>query len=163
ETRIAEYAFGPDRIAVASHLDRSLSRLTLLIRHEGSWDAGTKRLSLARLEGELGKARIALSGNVDDPGPRARLELRARGAGVDFGDLLSYLAAADQKLVAGVRGSGRMSFDLGIGGALGPGRLPVLNGMVTVANASLRYPQAKAPVDRLSFTARFVPDQVEIG
>src|SRR5206468_2224630 len=109
------YAFGADTVAVAARLNPSLAKLVLAIRHDGSFDTRTKRLALERLELGLGRAAIRLRGTVDDPGPRARLDLRARGEGIDFGEVLSFLAAADAKLVSGVRGAGRMRFDLGIG------------------------------------------------
>ncbi|TMQ72778.1 MAG: AsmA family protein, partial [Candidatus Eisenbacteria bacterium] len=127
-TEITDLAFGSLAAARIADLDHSLAALRWKLDHQGVFDAGQKRLALQRLALGFGKTEIALSGVVDDPGPRARLDLRAKGARVDLGDVLEFLAAADAKTVSGIRGSGRLDFDLEIRGALGPDRLPEIRG-----------------------------------
>ena len=112
---------------------------------------------------KLGKAEITMSGLIDDPGPAARLDLRARGTGVDFGDVLGYLAAADAQAVHGVWGSGTMDFDLALRGALGAQAYKAITGTLTVRDAAFRYPDAPLGVEALNFTAHFAPDSLGIG
>lgn len=163
ETEIAELAFGPMSASRVADLNRSLAKLEWRLVHDGKFDAQRKRLALGRLALRLGRAELAVSGVVDDPGPRARVDLRARGAAVDLGAVLSHLAAADARAVHGVSGAGRLDFDLRVAGALGPGRLPTLIGRLSVDNGSLRYPGAPAGIEGLAFTARFAPDSLGIG
>ena len=116
-----------------------------------------------RLAGRLGRAEFLLSGVIDDPGPRALLDLKARGSQVELGELLDYLAAADAKAVHGIKGGGRLDFDLSIRGLPGPRLLSGIEGTVRIANASFRYPGAPAGIEALGFTARFARDTVTIG
>ncbi len=163
ETAVSGLAFGPLAAARMADLNRSLATLDWRLAHDGKFDARQKRLALARLTLRLGRADLALSGVVDDPGPRARLDLRARGAGVDLGALLGYLAAAEAKAVHGIRGAGRLDFDLRLAGAMGPGRRPSMSGTLSVADGAFRYAGAPAGVEALAFTARFAPDSLGIG
>jgi hypothetical protein len=163
ETVLSDLAFGPLSASRLSDLNRSLAKLEWRVDHDGKFDARQKRLALGRLALRLGRTELALSGVVDDPGPRARLDLRARGAAVDLGAVLGYLAAAEAPAVHGVSGAGRLDFDLRVAGALGPGRLPTVIGTLSVADGALRYPGAPAGIDRLAFTARLAPDSLGIG
>jgi hypothetical protein len=163
ETVVSGLAFGPLSATRVADLNRSLEALDWRLVHDGKFDAKQKRLALGRLGLRLGRAEFALSGLIDDPGPRARLDLRARGAGVDLGEILGYLAAADAKSVHGISGKGRLDFDLHIKGSPGPGLLSGIAGTVRVADAAFRYPGASAGVERLAFGARFTPDSLTIG
>src|SRR6185295_7236683 len=103
-----------------------------------------------------------LSGLVDDPGPHARLDLKAKGSGVDVGEVLGYLAAADAKALHGIHGGGKLDFDLAIRGAMATGALPTITGTLSVAQGSFQYSGAPAGVEGLSFHARFARDSVGI-
>ena len=161
-TEIVSLAFGPLTAARLSDLNQSLAGLRWKIDHNGAYDAPQKRLALQRLSLGFGRAAVALSGVVDDPGPKARLDLRAKGTRVDLGEVLGFLAAADAKALNGIKGSGRLDFDLGIRGALAPGQLPVLSGALAVADGAFRYPGAPAGVQALALTARLAPDAVDV-
>ena len=104
-----------------------------------------------------------MSGTVDDVGPTARLDLKAKGSNIDFGDVLGYVAAADAKALHGISGSGRMDFDLGIRGGMGPAETKTVTGALAVKDAAFRYPGAPAGVDALNFTTQFAPDSLGIG
>jgi AsmA-like C-terminal region/AsmA family len=161
-TQVSDLAFGPTSARRLANLNSSLAKLDWVIDHDGRFDAASGRLTLAKLALELGRARISLAGTVDHPGPRATLDLRARGSNVELADVLSYLSAADAKAVHGIRGGGRLAFDLTVRGAIRPGRLPDLGGTLSVTDGSFGYPMAP-PVEGVRFTARFAPDVVEIA
>ncbi len=163
ETMISELAFGPSTASRLADLNQTLARLEWRIAHDGKFDAKQKRLALGRLTLRLGRTELALAGVVDDPGPRARLDLQTHGSAVDLGAVLGYLAAADARAVHGVSGSGRIDFDLRVTGTLGPDRLPALTGTMSVKDGALRYPGAPAGIDALAFTARLAPDSLGIG
>lgn len=162
-TQLSQYAFGKLTDARLSDLNASFAKLTLTATHKGVFDSGRKRLALERLDLGLGNAKLGLVGVVDDPGPKARLDLRARGEHIDFGELLSALAAADAAALHGVKGSGRLDFDLGVRGSMGPDAAKIVQGTLSVVDASFRYPSAPAGVEALNFTARFAPDSLGIG
>ncbi len=166
-TDISGVAFGPLSAARLSDLNQGLAKLEFHIEHDGKFDAETKRLALGKLALALGRTQLALSGVVDDVGPHARFDLRARGDGVDFGEVLRWLAVADAPAVAGLSGSGAMAFDLAIRGAApGPGApsaLPAVTGWLRVRDGAFRYAGAPADVRGLGFEARFAPDSVGIG
>jgi hypothetical protein len=143
---LTSLAFGPLAAARLTDLNQSLAALRWKLDHDGAYDTQRKRLALQRLSLGFGRAQVALSGVVDDPGPKARLDLRAKGSRVDLGEVLGFLAAADAKALNGIRGSGRLDFDLGIRGALAPGQLPTLSGALAV-----------------TLVARLAPDAVDIG
>ena len=161
-TTLSQLQVGPLAASGPSALGQELARLVWTIEHDGSFDGATRVLALRRLALGFGRARVALTGTVADPGPRAALDLQAKGQGLDLGDLLAYLAAADARAVNGIRGGGRLAFDLRVRGRAGPGTLPALTGTLAVADGSFRYPGAPAGVDGLAFTARFVPDAVTV-
>ena len=161
-TSLSRLALGPLTARGPADLDQSLARLVWVIEHDGRFDGAKRTLELDRLALGFGRARVTLSGTVVDPGPRATLDLRAKGEGLDLGDLLGYLAAADARAVNGIRGGGRAAFDLRVAGRTGPGLLPALTGSLSVSDGSFRYPGAAVGVDGIAFTARFVPDQVRV-
>ena len=162
-TRFSEFARGPLTAARRADLDQRLSRLTLGIEHQGTFDGAQHRLALERLALSLGTATIEFKGVVDGVGtPRPLARLEARGDGLDFGALLDAASAADVPAVKGVRGAGRVSFHLAVNGALGPGALPAIAGTVAVRDASFRYPGAPAGVSALSLDAVLSPDALEI-
>ncbi|MGH7732078.1 MAG: AsmA-like C-terminal region-containing protein [Candidatus Eiseniibacteriota bacterium] len=163
ETVFSSVAFGPLDATRLADLNRSLEALEWRLVHDGKFDAKQKRLALSRLGLRLGRAEFALVGVIDDPGPRARMNLRAQGSGVDLGELLDYLAAAEAKAVHGIRGGGRLDFDLHIAGSPGPRLLSSIDGTVRIADGTFRYPDAPAGIDALGFTARFAPDSLTIG
>src|SRR5262245_1663091 len=163
ETVISGLARGPMSAARLSDLKPFLGGLDWRLAHDGKFDAKQKRLALARLALQLGRTDLALSGVVDDIGPRSRVDLRAKGAGVDLGAVLGFLAAADAAALHGVSGGGRLDFDLAIRGAMAPGSIPAIAGTLTIADGAFRYPGAPAGVEALALTARFAPDTVAIG
>ena len=163
ETVFSGVAFGPLDAARLADLNRSLEALEWRLAHDGKFDAKQKRLALARLTLQLGRAQFGLTGLIDDPGPRARLDLHARGAQVDLGEVLDYLAAADAKAVHGIKGGGTLDFDLHIKGSPGPRLLSGIAGTLAISNGTLRYPETPAGIEALAFTARFAPDSLTIG
>jgi hypothetical protein len=162
QTELSGWASGPLSAARLSDLNQALADLTWKIEHDGAFDAQQKRLALRRLAIGFGRAEIALAGVVDDPGPHARLDLKAKGSRVDLGEVLSFFATADAKALAGIRGSGRLDFDLGIRGRMEPGRFPALSGALAVTQGAFRYAGAPAGVEGLTLGARFAPDSLTI-
>lgn len=161
-TTLSDLALGPLAARRIADLDPSLAKLEWVIDHDGRFDGATGRLALTRLSLGLGEATLALSGTIDHPGPRATVDLRARGQRVDLAALLEALSAADAKALHGIRGRGRLAFDLGIRGTLAPGRRPDVTGTLEVEDGAFGYPGAP-PVDGVRFTAHFAPDRVEIA
>jgi len=162
-TEITDVAFGPLSAAKLSDLDHSLANLKWKIEHDGAFDAKQNRLALQRLTLAFGKTEMALSGIVDQPGPKARLDLRAKGSQLDLGEVLAFVAVADAKAVKGIRGSGRLDFDLAVRGGIGPGQKPDLTGTLAIADGAFRYSGAPAGVEALSLVARLAPDEVQVG
>jgi hypothetical protein len=158
-TGLARGRLGARRL---SDLDRSLARLVWRLEHRGRFDGARKRLALERLSLDLGGARIAMVGIVDDPGPRARLDLRARGSGVELSQIMGFLAAAETRALSGIQASGKIDFDLGIRSRMGPGHLPDLMGTLRVSDGAFRYAGAPAGVEALGFTAHLAPDSLLI-
>jgi hypothetical protein len=162
-TRFSALATGPLTAARRSDLDQRLSRLTFGIEHRGTFDAAQHRLALERLAVSLGSATIEFTGVVDNVGSKRPLaRLQARSDGLDFGALLDAASAADIPALHGVRGSGRVSFDLTMNGAVVPGRLPAIAGAMTVRDAAFRYPGAPAGVSALSLDALLAPDSLNV-
>ncbi|MGH7740478.1 MAG: AsmA-like C-terminal region-containing protein [Candidatus Eiseniibacteriota bacterium] len=162
-TRLSGFASGPLTATRRADLDQRLASLTLEIEHRGTFDAAHQRLALERLAIRLGSAEIAFRGVIDGvggPQPLARLE--AHTDGLDFGALIDAAAAADLPALRGLTGSGRVSFDLTVNGAISPGRLPEIAGQVTVRDAAFRYPKAPVGVRDLSFDARLSPDSLNL-
>jgi hypothetical protein len=162
-TLVRNLAFGPLSARRLADLNQSLAKLELALEHRGKFDTRQKRLALERLALGFDRAEIALSGLVDQPGPNARIDLAAKASGVDLGDVLDYLAAADARALSGIRGSGTLACDVRARGSIAPGRLPELTGVLAVRDGAFRYPGAPAGVEALSFTARFAPDSLGIG
>lgn len=161
-TRLSRLAVGPLTARGPADLSQALAKLVWTIEHDGRFDAARNTLELERLALGFGRARVTLAGTVRDPGPRATLELRTKGEALDLGDLLGCLAAADARALNGIRGDGRVAFDLRVAGRAGPGVLPALTGTLSVAGGSFRYPDTPAGVDGLAFTARFAPDRITV-
>src|SRR5262249_24388257 len=74
ETVLSRLAFGPLSAARASDLNQGLAKLVWRVRHQGKFDAPSRRLALGELSLALGDARLALSGLVDSVGPRPRVD-----------------------------------------------------------------------------------------
>ena len=163
ETHVRDLVFGPLTATRASDMNQAFAGLDWRIEHQGTFDVARRRLALAKLALAFGRTELGVSGVVDEPGPEAAVDLAARGAGVDLGQVLGFLAAADARALNGIRAAGRLDFDLAIRGRLGPGRMPAVTGTMRVADASFRYPGAPAGVEKLGFTARFAPDSLGIG
>ena len=166
ETDITNVLFGPGSATRASELNQGLKALVWHLEHKGLFDAKQQRLAFEKLALKLGRTDLVLSGIVDQPGPRARYDLRAKGNRVDLGDVLKWVAVADAKAVQGISGRGQLAFDLAVRGAAPPaGRaasLPKIVGVLSLKNAAFRYPGASAEVSALALTARFRPDSVDI-
>ncbi len=162
-TTLTGFARGPLSAARLADLDQSLAGIVLAVEHRGRWDGPRKRLALERLALRMGKAEASFVGTIDDPGPRAALDLNGRGSNVDVAELLRALSAASLPALHGVSGSGRADFNLTARGALGPGRSPALTGVLRVRDGAFRYPGSALPVSGVAFTARFAPDSLGIG
>ena len=161
-TRLSRIAFGPLTARGPADLDQALAKLVWTVEHDGRYDGARNALELERLALGFGRARVTLAGTVTGLGPRATLDLRAKGEGVDLGDVLGYLAAADARALNGIRGGGRVAFDLRVTGRTGPGTIPAVTGTLSIAGGSFRYPGAAVGVDGIGFTARFTPDRVAV-
>ncbi len=166
-TELSQLAFGPLTATRVSDLDGRLAKLVFALDHRGKFDAASRRLALEQLALAMGKAKLSLSGVVDDPGPHARFDLRAQGDGVDFGELLSWIAVADAQAVKGLSGSGRMAFDVTARGAAAvpgaPPALPTLRGWLEVKDAAFRYAGAPADVKQLALRLDLAPDSVALS
>ena len=162
ETVIARLAFGPLSAARLSDLNQGLSKLEWHVAHKGKFDAPTQRLALETLALELGQTRLVCSGLIDDLGPRARYDLKARGENVDLAQVLSFVSVADAKAVSGISGRGRLAFDLNARGSAAPGTQPTLTGVLSLRDGAFRYAGAPAEVTGLTFGALFSPDSVRI-
>jgi len=161
-TTIRGLSFGPLAAARRSDLNTALAKITWVIEHRGKFDAGSKRLALERLGLAFGRTSLDVSGVIDDPGPQAAVDLRARGHDIDLGDVLRALAVADAAALHGIAGGGQLEFDLATRGRLGGARLPDVTGMLRVKNGAFRYPGAPAGVEALALTANFAPDSLGI-
>jgi hypothetical protein len=165
-TKVTNLAFGPLASARMADLNQGLAKLVFELEHKGKFDAKQNRLALEKLALALGRTELAVSGLVDEVGPKARYDLRAKGEGVDFGQVLSWVAVADAKAVQGLSGRGQMAFDLAMKGAAPAGgaamAIPALTGWLTVKDAAFKYAGAPAGVEGLSFSTRFTPDTVSI-
>ena len=162
-TRLSGVAFGPLAVRRPADLGQALAKLVWTIEHEGRYDAAAGELDLERVTLGLGRARLRFAGTVRELGPRAALDLRAKGEGLDLGELLDHVSAIDARALRGITGGGSLAFDLRVTGRLGPGVRPSLTGTLAVADGSFRYPGAAAGVDGLAFTARLAPDAVSVG
>lgn len=165
-TEVTGVAFGPLSAARLADLNQGLAKLVFHLEHQGKFDAKQNRLALEKLALKLGRSQLAVTGLVDDVGPRARFDLRAKAEGLDFGEVLAWIAVADAKAVKGLAGRGTMAFDLAAKGAApapgAPPVLPALTGWLTVKDAAFRYAGAPVGVEALSFSTRFTPDTVSI-
>jgi hypothetical protein len=166
-TDLSDLAFGRITATRLADLNQGLAKLKFHIEHAGKFDADSRRLALETLALSLGRTRLALSGLVDDVGPHARFDLRAKGDRLDLGDVLGWLAVADAPAVKGIAGGGELAFDLALRGAApAPGatpRPPSITGWLRVANGAFRYSGAPADVRGLAFEARFAPDSLGIA
>ena len=168
ETVVQGVARGPLGATRIDQLDRSLAGLRWRIDHDGVFDGATNRLDLKQLALRFGGTRVSLAGTVLEPGLHPRVDLRARGEGVDVGEMLGFLSRADARLLHGIRGDGALDFDLAVRGAVDPAaaasaaRLPDVTGSVRLANAWVQYPGAPARIDGLGFTARLGRDSLTI-
>jgi hypothetical protein len=155
-------AFGSLSARRREDLSGAIAGITWRLDHDGVFDSARKRLALEKLALAFGRAELAFQGIVDDPGPKARLDLRASGSGIELAEIIEILAEADARALSGLSGSGQVVFDLGVRGALGGEHLPDLTGTIGVRSGAFRYPGAEAGVEGLSFTARFAPDSLTI-
>jgi hypothetical protein len=160
ESKISELRFGPLSATRASDLNASLARVEWKIGHRAAFDLGAKRLAIERLSLVFGRTELAFAGTVDAAGRRPLLDLRARGSGVDLSEVLRYLSAADARALNGIRGAGRLDFDLGVRGALDPKQRPALTGTLGVRDGEFGYPGIPVGIEATSFTARFAPDSL---
>jgi hypothetical protein len=161
-TTLSGYASGPLSARRREDLPAGLAAIEWQIEHDGVFDGAQKRLALTKLGLGFGRTELAFQGIVDDPGPHARLDLKASGRDLDLAEVLKILSEADARALNGISGSGKVAFDLGIRGALGGERLPDLTGTLTLADGAFRYAGAEAGVEGLTFNARFAPDSLTV-
>ena len=162
-TGVRGLAFGPLALAREVPLNRSLAKIEWRIDHRGKYDAESRRLALERLALGAGRAEVVLSGIADGVPGETRVDFRARGASLDLADVMKAVAAADARALHGIQGSGRLAFDLGVRGALAPGRAPEVTGTIAIADGAFRYSGAPAGIEALAFTARLAPDSLGIA
>lgn len=162
-TEVTGLAVGPLTALRRAELDTSLAALRWVLDHRGAWDGSRRRLALATLALRTGGTAIGCSGVVDEPGPRARFDLRARADGVDLAQVLSWVAVADAPALRGVSGRGALACDLALRGGLAPGAGTRLTGTLAVRDGALRWPGAPTEVSGVSFTAAFRPDSLEVA
>ncbi|MEO5619028.1 MAG: AsmA family protein [Candidatus Eisenbacteria bacterium] len=155
ETKVSALAFGPLTATRLSDLDSSLGKLEWRIAHAGKFDRARDRLALTRLELGFGGTRVALSGVVDHPGPKALVAMKATGSNVDLGEILGFLAAADARALQDIGGEGQLDFNLDVRGSLAPGAVPAVTGTLGLKKGRVRYASAPAAIEAISFNARF--------
>lgn len=161
-SHVRELRFGPLSAVRDSQLNGSLAQVEWRIEHRGAWAERQKRLALERLAVIFGGTELALSGTVDVVDRRPIARLRATARGVDLSEILNHVDAADARLLSGVRGSGRLDFDLGILGALAGREPPIVTGTLGLRNASLSYPGVPVGIEKLALDARFAADTIAI-
>lgn len=161
-TTISDVAFGPLDARTAADLNRGLAGIDWRLQHKGVFDAASNRVAFERLALQLGRAEVAFVGRVDEPGAKARFDLRAQGSNVDLGEVFRILAAADARMLNGLEGEGDMAFDIQVQGAASPGKLPTISGQLSISRGAFRYPDAPASIRDLAFTARLGPDTLRI-
>ena len=161
-TVISDVAVGTLDARSREDMNTKLAPVEWEIDHTGAFDAEANRLAFERLALKFGRAEFAFVGIVDQPGSKARVNLRAQGDGVDLSEILDIVSVADARMLNGLSGDGQVRFDLRVHGALGPGRLPGLTGNVDLADGAFRYPGAAATVRELSFHAVLSGDTLEI-
>lgn len=164
-TTVAGLATGPLTAARAQDLSQAFAGLTFTLEHRGAFDGARQRLALEQLALAFGRTRLALSGVIDQPGPHARLDLRASGQRVDVAELLQWASQADAKALAGISGRGTLAFDVAVRGAL-PQRagdaLPALSGTIALREGAFRYAGAPVGVEQLRADVRLAPDTVVV-
>ena len=162
-TTLSNLAFGPLSARSTADLNSSLAKLEWKIEHAGKYDAGLQRLALTRLALEFGRTEIALRGVVDHPGPQAVVGLEAQGMGIDLGEILGFLSAADTHLLNGISGAGQLDFQLAVRGSVAGGAIPAVTGPLRLRDARFKYAGAPAAVEALQFTANFGGNSLDIS
>ncbi len=159
ESEITDLGYGPLSAARESDLNGSLAKLHWKIGHQGVFDPTLKRLAIPRLAIGFGQTELGLVGTIDFLGNKPTLALQARGRDVDLAEVLGFLSSADARALQGIRGGGKLGFELAIQGAMG-NPPPLVTGVLTVRNGSFRYPGVQAGVDGASLTVRLAPDSI---
>lgn len=162
ESHLRDLRFGPLGAASDAEMNGSLAKVDWKIEHQAVWSARAKRLALGRLALSFGGTAIALQGVVDAAGPRPLVDLRATGRGVDLGEILDHVAAADARLLSGIHGAGRLEFDLRARGAITGPKRPVVTGTLAIRNGQFSYPGVPVAIEAVSLDARFSPDSVVV-
>lgn len=164
-TTLSGLAHGPLSAARMEDLSQALAGLKFRVEHRGAFDADKNRLALERLALGFGRTELVLTGLIDEPGPAARIDLRAQGQQVDVAELLDWVSKADAKAVAGISGKGSLAFDVTMRGRLPqrPGDPPpALAGTIALREAAFRYAQAPVGVEQLRADVRLAPDSVMV-
>ncbi len=165
-TTISGIAQGPLSAARVQDLSQALAGLAFEVEHRGAFDGARKRLALERLALQFGRTELVLAGVIDDPGPQARLDLRAKGQQLDVAELLRWASAADAKALAGLSGSGQLAFDVVVRGVV-PSRPgdppPAITGTIALREAAFRYAKAPVGVEQLRADVRLAPDSVMVS
>jgi len=164
-TTVSGIAAGPLSAARMQDLSQALAGLTFTVEHRGAFDGASQRLALERLALKFGSTELTLAGVVDQPGPKARLDLRATGQRVDVAELLRWASQADAQALAGISGRGTLAFDVAVRGALpqrAGDRPPSMSGTVTLRDGAFRYAQAPVGVEQLRADVRLAPDTVVV-
>jgi len=163
DSKISDFAFGPLAARSLTDLNTSLSKLEWKIGHTGKFDSKQNRLALERLTLAFDQTELAVSGLVDQPGPKAVLDLKAKGTDLDLHQIAGFLAVADARALNGIDANGRLDLDLAIRGALGQPRPPAVIGALRISGGKFQYAGAPAGVEALALTARFAPDSVIVN
>lgn len=164
-TTLSGVASGPLTAARAQDLSQAFAGLVFTLEHRGAFDGDRQRLALESLGLKFGSTELALTGVVDEPGPKARLDLRATGQRVDVAELLRWASQADAKALEGISGRGTLAFDVAVRGAL-PQRTgdapPALAGTITLRDGAFKYAQAPVGVEQMRADVRLAPDSVMV-
>jgi hypothetical protein len=162
ESKIRDLAFGSITARSKSDLNQGLAKVELDLTHRGSFDLDAKRLKLDRLVLHLGRAEVALAGTMDLGSDPKSVNFESQGHDVDLGDVLGYLSVADAKALNGIKGAGRLRFDLAFRGALGPNHAPPVIGTLAIEDGSFHYPETPVGLEKTSFEARIAPDSLTV-
>jgi hypothetical protein len=162
ESHVRKLRFGPLSAVADSQLDRSFARLDWKVGHDATYEAQSQKLAIGKLAVVFGDTEIGLQGLVTLAEQPPVVDLRARGTGIDLGEMLDYLSVADARMLNDVRGSGRLEFDLAIRGALAGQKKPQVTGTFAVRDGAFSYPGLPVGVEALSFSGRLAPDSLTV-
>lgn len=161
-SHVRELRFGPLSAVRDADFNGSFAKLDWKIDHDAAYQAETGRLAIAKLGVVLGSTELGLSGIAELASKPPVVDMKARGTGVDLGEVFDGLASADARMLQGIRGTGKLDFDLSVQGPLEPGKRPPVSGTLAVRDGSFNYPGVPVGVEKLAVDVRLAPDSIVV-